>query len=679
MKQGRLLVRGLNPLTKRRNCRLGLGDVTGLWSFGPVYDFELDGLSLFQGPEAGPLNSGVVDEDVAAALALDEPITLGVVEPLDLACDTHRFSSLLTCGASTANSKKKTATVRPSVDGAILASAAEIIITCDASVNPWEFHIMPRALLSVSDKTGLLPFARTLAALRFELVSTGGTARSLEEAGVPVQNISAVTGFPEIMDGRVKTLHPSVHAAILARRSRTDDMATLQQHHITPIDLVVVNLYPFVKAAGKADVAFSALLEEIDVGGPTMVRSAAKNFQDVVVVVDPADYDRVLSELERPGGPSLEFRFDLARKAFAHTAAYDAAISATLAQFRPGSKGSSAFTRSNGPAVIPSELRLSLARIKELRYGENPHQRAAWYSVDTGTGLGATKVLQGKELSFTNLLDLDAAARIAMEFTEPAAAVIKHTNPSGVAIGVTIDQAYVRARDADSLAAFGGIIGLNRAIDVATAQALVSTFIEAVIAPGVVEEALTVLGAKSNLRVVVADLRSGDDPASRRDIRSILGAMLVQERDAVVEARSAWDARMAESAGLKVVTRRAPTDFEWGALRFAWRICAHVKSNAVIFSDTSRTLAIGAGQMSRVDAVQVAVMKAMNSGGNPLSGSVAASDAFFPFRDGLDAIARAGATAVVQPGGSLRDSEVIAAADEHGIAMVLTGRRHFRH
>ncbi len=535
---------------------------------------------------------------------------------------------------------------------------------------------MPRALLSVSDKTGLLPFARALAASGYELVSTGGTARALETERVPVTGISDVTGFPEIMDGRVKTLHPAVHGGILARRARPDDMATLGQHKIFPIDIVVVNLYPFVKTAARPDIAFGALVEEIDIGGPSMVRSAAKNFQDVLVIVDPADYQHALAELERPGGPSLEFRFDLARKAFAHTAAYDAAIAATLGEF----SAADGFKRTIAPTVTPSRLSLTLHKIKELRYGENPHQPAAWYAADHGFGLGAAQVLQGKELSFTNLLDLDSAARIVLEFTEPAAAVIKHTNPCGAAIGRTLDEAYVRAREADPLAAFGGIIGLNRAIDAETARALVSTFIEAVIAPGVEDAARPILAAKANMRVVVADLKPSADPASLRDIRSVLGAMLLQQRDEVMEAREPWSAQAIASAGLKVVTKRAPSELEWGALRFAWRICAHVKSNAVIFTDALRTLAIGAGQMSRVDAVQVAVMKA---GGterqNPLAGSVAASDAFFPFRDGLDAIARAGATAVVQPGGSVRDGEVIAAADEHGLAMVFTGKRHFRH
>jgi phosphoribosylaminoimidazolecarboxamide formyltransferase/IMP cyclohydrolase len=536
---------------------------------------------------------------------------------------------------------------------------------------------MPRALISVSDKTGLLPFAQALAARGYELVSTGGTARALKDGGVSVTGISEVTGFPEIMDGRVKTLHPAVHGAILARRGRADDMATIGQLNITPIDIVVVNLYPFVAAAAKPDVAFEALVEEIDIGGPSMVRSAAKNFQDVLIVVDPADYARVLAELERSDGASVDFRLELAKKAFAHTAAYDAAIAGTLAEFSHGETGVS---RSAGAGATPSQLSLTLRKIKELRYGENPHQPAAWYALDNAFALGSAEVLQGKELSFTNLLDLDSAARIALEFTEPAAAVIKHTNPCGAAIGATIEDAYVRAREADPLAAFGGIVGLNRPIDAAAARALVSTFIEAVIAPAVEEQARPILATKPNVRVVTADLRATSGVANRRDMRSILGAVLVQQRDEVVEGRTPWSAKTFGGAGLKIVSRRAPTESEWGALRFAWRICAHVKSNAVIFTDASRTLAIGAGQMSRVDAVQVAVMKAANTEGkNPLAGSVAASDAFFPFRDGLDALAKAGATAVVQPGGSLRDGEVIAAADEHGIAMVFTGKRHFRH
>ena len=536
---------------------------------------------------------------------------------------------------------------------------------------------MPRALLSVSDKTALVPFAQGLVNRGYEIVSTGGTARALEGAGIAVTGISAVTGFPEIMDGRVKTLHPAVHGGILARRGRSDDMATIGQHGITPIDVVVVNLYPFVRTAATPGIALGSIVEEIDIGGPSMVRSAAKNFHDVVVVVDPADYSRVLAGLEQPGGVSGELRFELAKKAFAHTAAYDTAIAGTLAEF--DATGGSV-TRGAVASVTPAQLTLTLRKIKELRYGENPHQPAAWYATGGDLGLGDANVLQGKELSFTNLLDLDSAARISLEFTEPAAAVIKHTNPCGAAIAPSIEEAYVRARDADPLAAFGGIIGLNRPIDAAAARALVSTFIEAVITPGVDTEARSILAAKPNMRVVVVDLKTADEDAGRREFRSILGAMLVQQRDEVGEARSTWSGQTFTAAGLKVATKRAPTELEWGALRFAWRICSHVKSNAVLFTNASRTLAIGAGQMSRVDAVQVAVMKAASAREkNSLAGSVAASDAFFPFRDGLDAIAKAGATAVVQPGGSLRDAEVIAAADEHGLAMVFTGRRHFRH
>jgi phosphoribosylaminoimidazolecarboxamide formyltransferase/IMP cyclohydrolase len=481
-----------------------------------------------------------------------------------------------------------------------------------------------------------------------------------------------VTGFPEIMDGRVKTLHPAVHGGILARRSSSEHMAVLGQHKIAPIDVVVVNLYPFVKAAANPSIKFEALVEEIDIGGPSMVRSAAKNFQDVLVVVDPSDYQQVLKELDRSGGPSSEFRFALAKKAFAHTAAYDAAISTTLTEFH--ARDSTFIREPVGSA--PSRLSFSLSKIKDLRYGENPHQKAAWYAGDRPFGLGSAVVLQGKELSFTNLLDLDSAARIALEFDEPAAAVIKHTNPCGTAISRSLEDAYVQARDADSLAAFGGIVGLNGTITEPVARALVSTFIEAVIAPGVSEEARRILAGKPNMRIVVADLKAAGTADGRREFRSILGAMLVQDRDEVLEARSEWNASTAAYLGLKVATTRAPTDVEWTALRFAWRVCAHVKSNAVIFADASRTRAIGAGQMSRVDAVEVAVLKAEPNG---LAGSVAASDAFFPFRDGLDALAAAGATAVVQPGGSVRDAEVIAAADEHGLAMVFTGKRHFRH
>ncbi len=533
---------------------------------------------------------------------------------------------------------------------------------------------MRRAILSVSDKSGLIPFGKALAARGFELVSTGGTAKALADAGLPVVNVSDVTGFPEMMDGRVKTLHPKIHGGILARRAHPEDLELAKQHGIGLVDLVVVNLYPFVETAAKPGIAFDDLIEQIDIGGPSLVRAAAKNFRDVLIVVSPKDYDSVLAELDRDGGPTPSFRFELARRAFAHTGAYDTAIASTLATITVTGDEFSGPSASAKATADNQGLAIHAAKLRDLRYGENPHQPAAWYALQPPAGLGAPAVLQGKELSFTNLLDLDAAARIVLEFTEPAASVIKHTNPCGVATGASIAEAYVRAREADSLAAFGGIIGLNRALDDETARAIVSTFIEAVVAPAVDESARSILAAKANLRVVVADFGK---LADTREYRSILGALLVQERDRVIEAQSPWPAD-----GISVVTKRQPTADEWQAMRFAWRVMAHVKSNTVIFTDAVRTLAIGAGQMSRVDAVKVAVNKAggWKGGDAPLlKGSVAASDAFFPFRDGLDAVAAAGATAVVQPGGSVKDAEVIAAADDHGLAMVFTGRRHFRH
>jgi len=535
---------------------------------------------------------------------------------------------------------------------------------------------MPRAILSVSDKTGLVEFARGLSARGFELISTGGTARTLTDHGVTVMGVSDVTGFPEMMDGRVKTLHPRIHGGILARRASPDDLAAASAHGIGLIDLVCVNLYPFAQTATKPDVAFDDLIEQIDIGGPSLVRAAAKNFRDVLVVVSPDNYPGVLAALDNDGGPALAFRFELARRAFAHTANYDTAIASTLAAIRVD--GTDFLRDVHTASFAPPDLMIRARKLRDLRYGENPHQPAAWYAVEPSAAFGAPEVLQGKELSFTNLLDLDAAARIVLEFDEPAACVIKHTNPCGAATATTIFEAYTRARDADALAAFGGIVGLNRPIDELTARAIVSTFIEAVIAPSVVPDAVTVLRTKANMRVLTADFSDvSADRAHVGELRSILGALLLQKRDAAVEARSAWPSQQ-----LKVVSTRQPTDEEWRAMRFAWRVMAHVKSNTVIFADSHQTRAIGAGQMSRVDAVKVATMKAAgwDSGvKRPLAGTVAASDAFFPFRDGLDAVAAAGATAVVQPGGSVRDDEVIAAADEHNMAMVFTGRRHFKH
>jgi phosphoribosylaminoimidazolecarboxamide formyltransferase / IMP cyclohydrolase len=518
-----------------------------------------------------------------------------------------------------------------------------------------------RAVLSVSDKFGVVDLARGLAGLGVELVSTGGTARALAEAGLRVVNVSEVTGFPEMMDGRVKTLHPAIHGGILARRHRPDDLEAIGRQGIDPVDLVVVNLYPFANTAQNPETPFDDLVEEIDIGGPSLLRAAAKNFRDVLVVVDPADYPRVLEQLARPGGPELRFRFELMQKAFAHTATYDSTIAATLL----------AVTVTDGIVKRTGIQRHPTA--KALRYGENPHQQASWIPAESPM-LTPWEVHQGKELSFTNLLDLDAAARIALEFAEPVGVVIKHTNPCGVATAATLAHAYVRAREADPLSAFGGIVGLNRVLDAETARALTSTFIEAVIAPGIEDEARPILATKANLRVVTVDFEKVVENWSSpqmREMRTFLGGVLLQERDHVAEARDPWP----QADFPKVVTRRPPTPEEWVGLRFAWRVCAHVKSNTVIFTGADRTIAVGAGQMSRVDAVKVAVMKANSS----LSGSVAASDAFFPFRDGLEAIADSGATAVVQPGGSVRDAEVIAAADERGLAMVFTGKRHFRH
>jgi phosphoribosylaminoimidazolecarboxamide formyltransferase/IMP cyclohydrolase len=475
-----------------------------------------------------------------------------------------------------------------------------------------------------------------------------------------------VTGFPEMMDGRVKTLHPKVHGGILARRHRPDDLAAIAAQGITPVDLVVVNLYPFAKAAADPNTPFDHLVEQIDIGGPSLLRAAGKNFQDVMVVVDPADYPRVIEQMAAANGPSLEFKFELMKKAFAHTAEFDTLIAETLATI---TCNGTEFTRA-APASASTSL----------RYGENPHQQAWWTPLPAAAG--AWQVHQGKGLSYTNLLDLDAALRIALEFPEPVGVVIKHTNPCGVATGDTLAEAYVAAREADPLSAFGGIVGLNRPIDAGTAKAITATFIEAVIAPSVDDAAREVLAKKVNMRVVTADfdrLRGAG-----RETRSFLGGTLTQDRDRVDEAHVPWPPSPAAAGSteqspdtqIRVVTKKQPTPEEWTALRFAWRVCAHVKSNTIVFTTATRTAAVGAGQMSRVDAVKVAVMKA---GEGALKGTVAASDAFFPFRDGLDAIADAGATAVAQPGGSMRDAEVIAAADERGIARVFTGRRHFRH
>ena len=528
-----------------------------------------------------------------------------------------------------------------------------------------------RALLSVSDKSGLVPFATALSAAGWELVSTGGTARVLLEAGLPVVGISDVTGFPEMLDGRVKTLHPegARRHPRAAPSSGGPRGACRARHHPDrsggrePVS---------VCAGGRRHRHFRSThsIEEIDIGGPSLVRAAAKNFRDVLVVVEPSDYAAGARRGDvgawghsivpfRPGAPRVRAHGGL------RPDDRDDAGSGS------GRRGARDFLRDPAPTIdkLPAIWTPRLTKIRDLRYGENPHQAGAWYA-EEDAGFGGATVHQGKELSFTNLLDLDAAARIALEFDEPAAVVIKHTNPCGVATGENLADAYLRAREADPLSAFGGIVGLNRPIDAETARLLTATFIEAVIAPGIShpEVVLPILATKVNLRVVTATFTG---LVHERDARSIMGGWLVQDRDRVPEANERWPGHDAA----RVVTRRGPTPDEWKALRFAWRVCAHVKSNTVIFTLPDVTLAVGAGQMSRVDAVKTAIMKA----GDRLRGTVAASDAFFPFRDGLDSVAAAGATAVVQPGGSVRDAEVIAAADEHDLAMVFTGRRHFRH
>lgn len=518
-----------------------------------------------------------------------------------------------------------------------------------------------RALLSVSDKAQLVPFARGLASLGFELVSTGGTARLLREAGIPVLQVSEVTGAPEILGGRVKTLHPKVHGGILARRDLASDREDLESQGIAPIDLVVVNLYPFREAVARG-APFETCVEEIDIGGPAMIRAAAKNAAHVGVVVDPADYDAVLEELRRDGELSRTTRLRLMRKAFAHTAAYDAAIAEYLhglpleGEEAPGMPGFC--------GVLGQEGRV-------LRYGENPHQAGAFYRVHPRPqepSVAWAEVLGGKELSFNNLLDLESALACVKEFDEPTCVIVKHNIPCGVASAATVAEAFQAAREVDPVSAFGGIVALNRPVDRAAAEALQSLFLECVIAPSYDEEAREILAARKNLRLLADPLLGEPRESWRRtgrEVRSIVGGLLVQERDlgAVREGE------------LRVVTKRQPTEQELRAALYAWRVCKHVKSNAIVFGAADRVLGVGAGQPSRIDAAKIARAKARF----PLQGSSVASDAFFPFRDGLDEVADAGATCVIQPGGSVRDAEVIAAADERGLAMVFTGMRHFRH
>ncbi len=521
-----------------------------------------------------------------------------------------------------------------------------------------------RALVSVSEKTGLVPFARRLSALGVEILSTGGTQKALADAGVPVVSVGDFTSAPEILGGRVKTLHPRVHGGILYRRGLPSDEADVKARDIPPIDLVVVNLYPFRQAvaAGKP---FEECVEEIDIGGPTMVRSAAKNSAHVGIVVDPADYDAVAAELEATRALSDATRFQLMKKAFAHTAAYDAAISEYLtAREGPASP----------PARFPGTLAAVYTKVQDLRYGENPHQAGAVYRAgrepDEPT-VAFARVFQGKELSYNNLVDLEAALAAVKEHDDPACVIIKHNTPCGVALGRTVADAFARARACDPVSAFGGIVALNRGVDAAAAKELTDLFLECVIAPSYDDAARTALAAKKNLRLLEAP-RLGQPraawkraPEDLREIRSIPGGLLAMDRDLGMVRRE----------DCKVMTRRAPTEQEWKDLLFAWKVVKHVKSNAIVFAKGDQTVAIGGGQTSRVESVKTAVMKAQLD----VRGSSVGSDAFFPFKDGVEEIIKAGATAIVQPGGSVRDAEVVEAADAAGIAMVATGMRHFRH
>ena len=509
-------------------------------------------------------------------------------------------------------------------------------------------RVSPRALLSVSDKQGLAPLAARLVAAGYQLVSTGGTFKALQAAGLPVTYVSEVTGFPEILDGRVKTLHPAVHGGILFRRDLDEHQAQLAANGIVPVDVVVVNLYPFAETIAKAGVTEPEAIEQIDIGGPAMLRAAAKNFRDVTVVVRPADYDRVATAIEQ-GANTLELRRELALEAFAHTASYDSAIATYLG------------SRCAPEATIPARLFIPLQQDAALRYGENPHQSAALFRAATEPSFGGARFMQGKELSYNNLLDADAALEAVREHDEPAVVIVKHTNPCGVGRGATIEEAYERALAADPVSAFGGIVAANREVSAHLATRLAELFLEVVIAPAFSPEALETLAAKKALRLLTVDTA----PQNQLRLRTTSFGTLAQTLDPRVDADfEQWE----------VVSERQPSEAEVTALRFLWRVCKHVKSNAIVVGGETATAGVGAGQMSRVESVRIAISKA--GGQQPLA---LASDAFFPFRDGIDVAAAGGVTAIIQPGGSKRDQEVIDAANAHGMAMVLVGRRHFRH
>jgi phosphoribosylaminoimidazolecarboxamide formyltransferase / IMP cyclohydrolase len=508
-----------------------------------------------------------------------------------------------------------------------------------------------RALISVSDKRGLVPFASALAARKIEIISTGGTLAFLQKNNIAARQVSDVTSFPEILDGRVKTLHPVIHAGLLAVLDNPEHVRQLEEHKITPIDMVVVNLYPFAETVARPEITLEEAIEQIDIGGPSMLRSAAKNFRHTAVIVDPDRYDAVLQEMQAGDGVvSEETCFTLAREVFRHTAAYDAVISGYLDR------------TAEAATALPATFQVAAPRELALRYGENPHQQAALY----GTWGTLFAKLHGKELSFNNIIDVSAAAALAAEFDEPVAVIVKHTNPCGVGTGTTLDEAYDRAFATDTASPFGGIVAVNRPLTLSAAERINQIFTEVIIAPAFPEDVLALLRKKKDRRLITVrgDLRQRRDP----DVRSVPGGFLVQEPDV----------RPPAEEGFRLVTRRPPTEDETRALRFAWRVAKHVKSNAIVYAGPDRTLGIGAGQMSRVDSSRIAARKAAD-GGLSLQGSAVGSDAFFPFADGLLEAVRAGATAVIQPGGSVRDEEVIAAANEHNIAMIFTGTRHFRH
>ncbi|MBN1571796.1 MAG: bifunctional phosphoribosylaminoimidazolecarboxamide formyltransferase/IMP cyclohydrolase [Deltaproteobacteria bacterium] len=518
------------------------------------------------------------------------------------------------------------------------------------------------ALISVSDKSGLLGFARKLASMGVKFISTGGTGKLLSEGGLDVTDISKYTGFPEMMDGRLKTLHPKVHGGLLAIRDNDEHMEKVREHDMTLIDMVVVNLYQFEKTVANPDVKIADAIENIDIGGPTMIRAAAKNYKYVTVIEDPADYDGIIAEMEKNDGAVSEAtNFDLAKKVFVRTAAYDGAISNYL----------TSLNENNERVRFPESLTLQFRKVQPLRYGENPHQQATFYR-DNETypaTIPSAEVLQGKELSYNNIMDTDAAMDVVREFDDTAAVIIKHANPCGVAVGgQKLVETYRKARETDPISAFGGIVAFNREVDQETAEVLVETFLEVIVAPGFSKEARDILASKQNMRLIVAPAGKVGDEASF-NLRRVHGGILVQD----------WDTIDMGVRGAKVATKRAPTEDEWAALELAWRVTKHVKSNAIVFAridnKVGQLVGVGAGQMSRVDSVKIARMKAQL----PTEGCVMGSDAFFPQPDGIEAAAEAGITAVVQPGGSIKDDEAVKAADKNNIAMVFTGKRHFRH